>query len=409
MSACPPFPAPEADSMAPTPIEGDVPAPPSAAVTRRARRGMALLISLIVVVMLALLSTGAVMSSMQDFRAGRNALVEQRAFAVAEFGLNSEISNWDRGRNLPPPRGMAIGAIDSSNVFVAQGDTAKVYIQRLTENTFWVRSLGRASIGNSQLEAQRQTHMVVRIAYPSINPGGAIVTAGNISVKGSAEITGRNTDPTGWTQCPSIAGRDTFAITYAPGKTADIQKPELVTGGTNPDPAAADSNTYVRYGTETWNSLVANADIKLVGPNYKPQPVGSATTCTPGDENWGEPLRSGTGHVKGCEDYFPIIYIDGSVGLSHGRGQGILLVNGDVRLNGNFQWYGLIIARDDIVKGNGTFDMWGSAMSRNASVNDDNSITGNSFFRWSKCAVESALRGSAILTRTKERSWSQLY
>jgi hypothetical protein len=56
---------------------------------------------------------------------------------------------------LPPPRGMAIGAIDSSNVFVAQGDTGNVNIQRLTEITFWGRSLGRASIGNAPLAAQR--------------------------------------------------------------------------------------------------------------------------------------------------------------------------------------------------------------------------------------------------------------
>ncbi|MDQ8163323.1 MAG: hypothetical protein P3C10_12135, partial [Gemmatimonadota bacterium] len=131
-------------------------------VTRRIRRGSALLITLIVVVVLAILSTGAVLSAMQDFRAGRNALVEQRAFAVAEFGLNQEISRWDRARNLPPPKGMAIGAIDSTNVFVAQGDTARVRVQRLTQTTFWVVSVGRANIGNDALEAQRQTHMVVR-------------------------------------------------------------------------------------------------------------------------------------------------------------------------------------------------------------------------------------------------------
>jgi hypothetical protein len=53
--------------------------------------------------------------------------------------------------------------------------------------------------------------------------------------------------------------------------------------------------------------------------------------------------------------------------------------------------------------------MWGSIMSRNASVVDGSDIVGNSSFNWSKCAVESALRGSAILTRTKERSWVQLY
>jgi len=391
------------------PASGEAPA----RVLVKARRGMALILTLIVVVVLAILSTGAVLSSMQEFRGGRNALVEQRAFAVAEFGLNSEISNWDRSRNLPPPTGMAIGAIDSANVFVAQGDTAKVFIQRLTDNTFWVRSVGRANIGSAQLEAQRMTNMVVRIAYPSINPGGAIVTAGNIRVQGSAEITGTNTNPSGWTQCANITGRDTFAISYAPGRTVDIQKLNLVTGGINPDPAAGDSNTYVRYGTESWNSLVAAADIKLPGGTYGPEPVGTSSTCDwNATANWGEPLRvsgGGNTYVAGCKDYFPIIYVNGTANLSHGRGQGVLLVNGDVRLTGNFQWYGLIIARDDIVKGNGTFDLWGSAMSRNANVQDGSAIVGNSFFKWSKCAVESALRGSAILTRTKERSWAQLY
>lgn len=387
----------------------ETPLSPVEAVRSYQRRGAAVLITLIAVVILALLSTGAVLGSMQEFRAGRNSLVEQRAFAVAEYGLNREIANWDRSRNLPAPVGRAVGATDSSPVYVAQGDSARVYITRLTPNTFWVVSIGRANIGNGQLEAQRQTHLLVRLAYPSITPGGAIVTAGNIDVKGSADITGTNTNPTGWTQCANIAGRDTFAIAYAPNKTASIQKPQQVTGGVYKDPAAADSNTYVRYGTESWNSLVANADITVSGGTWQPEPIGTATTCDYSTiSNWGEPLR-GNGTIAGCKDYFPIIYSSSSLSLSHGRGQGVLLVNGDIKLNGNFQWYGLIIARDDINKGNGTFDLWGSVMSRNADITDDNSINGNSSFKWSKCAVESALRGSAILTRAKQRSWVQLF
>ena len=375
----------------------------------RPRRGVALLLVLVLTVLLVLLSTGALMGATVEFREGRNALVEQRAFAVAEYGLNAEIATWNRGRNLPAPTGMAIGAIDSSRVYVAQRDTATVYVQRLTATLFAVRSVGRAAIGTGTLEAERQTQMIVRLAYPVIRPGGAIVTAGHLVVRGSASVDGRNTPPPGWTQCPQLAGRDTFAISIAPGQTADIQKPEFVVGGTNRDPAAGDSNTYVRYGSESWNSLAANADIKLPSGTYLPAPVGSTTTCNrSATANWGEPWRSGPGHTAGCEGHFPIIYIDGDATLSHGRGQGILLVNGDLRLTGNFQWYGLIIARDDIVKGNGTFDLWGSLMSANANVNDDNAFTGNSAIRWSPCAVESALRGSAILTRTRDRSWMQL-
>lgn len=387
-------------NMQPTSYNPETPA--------ESRRGSALLLTLIAVVVLGALSLGATMSSLQEYRAGSASLVGQRAFAVAEFGLNHEISQWKRSRNLPAPVGMAVGAVDSTSVFVAQGDTARVSVTRLNENTFWVVSIGRASIGVKSLESQRQTHMLVRIAYPTINPGGTIVTAGNLSVKGSAEITGTNTNPAGWSQCTNIAGRDTFAISYGPGKTVDIQKRDAVTGGVHADPAAADSNTYVRYGTESWQSLVAGADIRIAGGTFSPAPVGTATVCNYNSgTNWGEPLRGGTS-IAGCKDYFPIIYSQSSVHLSHGRGQGILLVNGDVQLSGNFQWYGLIIARDDIVKGNGTFDLWGSIMSRNANVLDDNSLVGNSNFQWSKCAVESALRGSAILTRTRERSWMQL-
>lgn len=370
---------------------------------------MALLITLVLVVMLAILSTGAIMSSTVDFREGRNSLVEQRAFAVAEYGLHAEIAMWDRSRNLPPPTGMAIGAIDSMNVFVAQQDTAKVYIQRLTATAFLVRSVGRASIGSAQLEAQRETQMLVRLAYPSITPGGAIVTAGSLDVQGSAVISGTNSAPVGWSQCPQIAGRDTFAVSIAPGQVATIQKPEMVLGGVRHDAAAGDSNTYVRYGTESWNSLAANADLKLSTESFGPRPAGSASQCDASDAlNWGEPWRSGTGYVGSCRDYFPLIYINGTATLNNGRGQGILLVNGDLRLTGNFEWYGLIIVRDDIVKGNGTFDLWGSAMAANTNVNDNNTFNGNSTMRWSKCAVESALRASAILTRTRDRAWVQL-
>ncbi len=376
----------------------------------RKRRGTALLLALFAMVVLLLLSQGALIASMHEFRAGRNTLVEQRAFAVAEFGINREIASWPRSRNLPPPTGLAFGAIDSNSVFVSQGDTARVKVTRLNDNTFWVVSTGRASIGNAALESQRMTNMLVRIAYPTITPGAAIVTGGDITVRGNAYVTGANTDPAGWTQCPQIAGRDTFAIAYAPGVKVSIQKANSVVNGTNADPAAADSNTYVRYGTESWNSLVANADIKISGGTYQPFPVGTASSCDYSKSlNWGEPFRGG-GTIAGCMDYFPIIYVDGNIRLNgKGRGQGILLVNGDVALNGTLDWFGLIIARDDFIAGNGTAKILGSVMSRNADLDKDAvSIGGTIDLHWSKCAVESALRGSAVLTRTRERSWVQL-
>ena len=115
--------------------------------------------------------------------------------------------------------------------------------------------------------------------------------------------------------------------------------------------------------------------------------------------------------MPSCTGYFPIIYVDGNLDLqSNGRGQGILLVNGNLRLRGTFDWVGLIIVRDDVERGNGTANVTGAIMARNVNLTNSGSVwDGNQTVRYSKCAVESALRGSAILVRARDRAWTQLF
>jgi hypothetical protein len=381
--------------------------PPGAA---KDRRGVAMLVALGSIVALAIVISGASRGSTQEFRSTRNALVEQRSFAVAEFGLNSEVSNWDRSRNLPG--GMDVGEIDSNQVYVAAGDTARVKVTRLGENTFFVTSVGEANIGNTRLESRRITSAYVRIAYPSIQPKGAITAAGNVKLNGSAEVNGENKNPPGWNQCADIPGQTVPAVVVPPGMDVDYHPSNITsTPKVEYDPAAADSNTYVRYGSESWQSLVANADITLPGGQYGTdiKPVGTAGSCDrSNDLNWGEPWRPGT--VAGCYGYFPIIYSQGSLHINgKGRGQGILLVNGDLRINGQFEWYGLIVVRDDVNKGNGTAKIMGAVYAANTNLGDPTWINGTQDIQYSRCTVESALRGSAILVRVKERHWTQIF
>ena len=379
------------------------------------RRGAALLMALFATVVLTTIITGAVFVSQQEYRGSRNTLVEQRAFTVAEYGLNAEVSNWDRQRNLPPPTGMAIGQTDSSRVYVASGDTARVAIKRISQTGFWVVSEGRASIGTTQLESGRQTSAFVRIAYPAIHPKGAITSAGNVRVQGAANVTGYDTDPAGWSQCafpmpsdtvPAVAVGPTGTVTAGPGNITSVPAISY-------DPAAADSNTYVRYGSESWNSLTSNADVKLPGGVYNNNILPTLTAtggCDYGNKwNWGEPTRPGV--APPCYNYFPIIYINGDLHLNaNGYGQGILLVNGDLEFNGTFDFYGLVIVRDDIIKSNGTARIFGAVFAANlAEVSPLSWLTGDQDVYYSRCAVESALRGSAILIRAKERHWAQIF
>jgi hypothetical protein len=262
------------------------------------------------------------------------------------------------------------------------------------------------------LNSRRQTGALVRIAYPSISPKGAITAAGDVTVSGSADINGTNHDPTGWTQCSSIPGSTVPGVVVPPGATVDYKSKNITsTPAVVYDAAAADSNTYVRYGTESWNSLVANADIKLSGGTMGSGivPVGTATTCDRSSAyNWGEPSRPGS--VVGCYGYYPIIYSSGDLHInSNGRGQGILLVNGDLDINGTFEFYGLVVVRDDISKGNGNALIQGAVYAANVNLGDPSLFNGNKDMYYSACAVESALRGSAILVRVKERGWTQIF
>jgi hypothetical protein len=375
------------------------------------RKGLALITALFGIVVLTVIMSGVAFTSNQEFRGTRNALVEQRSFAVAEYGLNSEISNWDRSRNVLAA--FPIGKIDSSKVYVASSDTSWVKVTRLTDNTFWVVSDGRASIGNSALESRRQTSAYVRIAYPTIVPKGAITAAGDVKLQGAAKVNGDDTSPAGWGHCPVTPAPTVPAVVVPPGETVTYGPSNILsTPAVVYDAAAADSNTYVRYGTESWVSLTSNADIKLTGGTYNSniQPIGTATTCDRSQTwNWGEPNRPGA--VIGCYGWYPIIYVDGSMHLNgNGYGQGILLVNGDLEINGIFEFFGLVIVRDDVTKGNGTAKINGALYAANLTLDTSTSwFTGTQDVNYSKCAIETVLAGSGILVRVTQRHWAQVF
>jgi hypothetical protein len=286
---------------------------------------------------------------------------------------------------------------------------------------YWIESIGRASIPNPHLQATRDISALLRLAYPTIKPKGAVTAGGKINITGNASIDGTDKLPYAglanqWDslKCASMRGPDLPAVTVPPGANVSGKTSNLTgSPAIYRDPAAADSNTYVRYGTENWNTLTRNATIQLPGGTYGSdiEPTLLNGECGPGNFNWGEPNRGGMGHVAACENYFPIIYFSGNVHLNgNGRGQGILLVNGDLEINGTFDFNGIIIVRDDVKRGTGAALVNGAILARNVNLADGGMFwAGTQNVQYSKCAIESALRGSAILRPVRERSWAQLF
>ncbi len=365
----------------------------------RERRGSALMFVIIAMVLLAVLSLSAVMGTMHEFKAGRNMLSQQRALTIAEYGLNGQLGNWTAARTA-----LAVGAVDSSNVVVTVGDTAKVAVMRLNATTFLITSLGRSSVGNGQLESQRQVSMLVRMSGPTIAAGSALTSLGEVETQGSVAITGKSTTPPGWSSCPT--SRDTFAISAPPGVKVAVQKPKSqADGGVTADGRLSAPNALTTFGTETWASLVSRANITYTSKS-NPSPTGTATTCSYSATNWGEPERGG-GSIAACQNYFPIIYSPGDLKLTGGRGQGLLIVDGGLTITGNFVFVGLILVRDDVQIA-GTPKMYGALMTRSQGGSKTD-LQGNMSLSYSPCAISQAMGAQAVPSRSKHRSWVQLF
>ncbi|HET6681904.1 MAG TPA: pilus assembly PilX N-terminal domain-containing protein [Gemmatimonadaceae bacterium] len=369
------------------------------------RRGFALALALMGIVLIATLISGAYFMSQQEFRSGRNQLTEQRAFSAAEYGMGSAVKRFDKVNNLQ----MAFGAVTTPDTVQAGGGAfAVVRTTRVNEFTYSATSEGYAGGTNAQVAAVRKINEILRIARPSFDVRGALTVNGPVSVQGSSKVNGNDSIPDQWKTSsicpvpgaglPGVAAPDTGAVT---GDTKIFGTPPKVE-----DPAAADTNTYFKYGDESWNTLTANADIVLPGGNYSTAPTVIGSACNKADvTNWGDTFRT-----TPCDDYFPIIYIKGSIKLNAGSiGQGILLVEGDLEMTGGFEFVGIAIVRDDIkVRGTGN-KVSGAVFAGNQYISDNTSVSGNAEIRYSSCGIDRALKGASTVVRAKQRGWSEIF
>ncbi len=375
----------------------------------RDERGFALLTVIFALVIIALLSTAGLFASHQELRiasAGENA---EEALRVAENGIASVLAEWDP----VSMDSLANWEADTLTGTISGEGNWQVEVIRLSERSYFVRGRGQVYRGGT-LQSQVGRTVGITTARPSmvLEPPSALLARGATEVRGGAEVDGYDDIPPEWSDVC-----DAGTLSDMPGiMTDDASNVTTVGGGTidgspavDEDPTI-DDDTFTQFGEMSWEELTDMATVHVSGAinTTEPDSTAAGRCIKSNDLNWGNPLNP----TAACGTYYPVIHATGSELLiqSGGVGQGILLVDGDLDLRGDFVFHGIVIVQGNFeTQGSGN-RIHGAVMAGNTYF-DDQTLTGTSVVNYSSCAVQRAMELNEALQRPRAlpmRAWSDL-
>jgi hypothetical protein len=249
--------------------------------------------------------------------------------------------------------------------------------------------------------------MLTRIAPVDFGIHASLTTQGSVSMSGNADVNGTDQIPAGWTSCdppgttqPGI--RDQGGNVSTGGNAIVIGNPPVVN-----DPTISNS-TFNTFGGATYAQLAARATLVVAPGNYSTDAVITNGVC---DKtvltNWGD----GNNPASACGSYFPIIHATGTITLNNVQGQGILLVDGDLLIQGSYQFYGVVIIQGDLKTAGGgstAAHFWGGVMAKNANLSTQQ-LSGKATLNFSSCTILSVLQATSPISMMRSRGWAQLY
>jgi len=375
-------------------------------------RGMALAVAIFAMVVVGALVAGAFFAGTQEQRVGENQRRVQTSFGVAEAGAQERVLTWDPAtmnkRAQYPADSVAIATTTAPNGSGSYGG----YSYKVGPNLFLIDVTGRdrASAAGAIAGgggARQRIGMLTRIAPVDFGIKASLTTQGIVSMSGNANINGVDQVPTGWTSCdptgpPQAGVRDNGGNVTESGNAAVLGTPPIVN-----DPTV-NNNTFTAFGGATYAQLAARATITLPPGNYTTDAVVTNGVC---DKtvltNWGDGMNPGSV----CSNYFPIIHITGTATVNNVQGQGILLVDTDLNVQGSYQFFGIVIIQGDLkTAGGGSTDahFWGGVLAKNADLSVQN-LSGKATLNYSSCSINAVLQATSPISMMRSRGWVQLY
>jgi len=382
----------------------------------RDERGMALALAIVAIVIVGALVAGALFSGTQEQRMAESARFQQQSFGVAEAGVSEAIRTW----NTTTYNGRRAYPLDSAAAVAWTQAPSKTgsysgSLYKLADNLFLFDVTGRDTMSRAnRLRGggfSQRLGVLTRIKPLQVDIQASLTTGNSDALAGQATVDGNDHVPPGWLSCgpagPALAGvrSDKGTTVSTSGQASVMGSPPVLIDSTVTD------TTFSKFGTTTYAQLAATANVTLAGQNFS-NSIGPVVTNGQCDmsvlTNWGD----GVNPLGPCGTYFPIVHIIGDATINGVQGQGILLIDGNLSVQGGFQWFGITIVQGTLkTAGGGSTDahFWGATMVHDSVNFGTNQLSGHANINYSQCAVLKVLNATQTGALMRSRSWVQLY
>ncbi len=312
-------------------------------------KGFILVLALVMLLVVTLLGLSAMSTSVFEVKIGANDLTSKKSFYVAEAGWNEFTArfkagdiqdnaptniNWSRFIATTEGRAKEIGydSGDDDQLYIPSSQSRLDYAVMVThrvENSKVMTKAGHPVYVATSHGWSGEGNKVVEVTLnksPSLDPPGALYSKTSIYVKGSSTNINGN-DFCGESNKPGIITTTNTIVTSGSPVIDGLPPMEKLS------PLNLPLGEYVNYLKDYANVNYSYLDNKtLTGLDFGTLTGGSKTT---------EPLKPiGSPNVV----YFDMNRVN-TIKLAGGcHGEGILLVDGNLEINGGFSWYGVIIA-----------------------------------------------------------------
>lgn len=364
-------------------------------------RGVALPLAVFALVILGALVACAFFLGLQEARLGRNALALQEARAAAEAGADLAVERWvpSVANALPVGDSVLLGGALAVDAGPYRGS-----VRRLNRDLFLVRSEGFSRRGT----ARQEVGLLVRLDPVPFPAAAALSADDTVRLSGSPLIDGTDRSPPGWTDCSSSLAAPIAGIRVP--AAGDVDRTGCDGSCVIGAPALAVDSTVGGSIDEAWvavaglrsqaKSLPAGSIVPT--PTVLPGPPNACETSAP--TNWGDPDDPSAA----CGRYFPVLWAEGDLTLIGGRGQGVLVVGGDLTLENGARFYGAVLVRGRVVVADAASAVFGSVKAGRAEL-DGAALVAMPSVAYSSCALGHALNGTASAAPLSERRWVDLY